>query len=141
MRRASLTTVDAPKNGWRTIRRVAPYLWPEGEGWVKRRVIFALVALFLSKLIAVGTPLFYKAAVDALAGEGVSAAWMLGLGAIGLTVAYGMARLMVVGFQQARDAIRFRNADEFFALTVERRVTHPVAAMITERARRTLAEG
>ena len=110
MRRNSQTTTEVPKNGWRTIRRVAPYLWPDGQGWVKRRVIFALIALFLSKLIAVGTPLFYKAAVDALAGEGVSAAWMLGLGAIGLTVAYGMARLMVVGFQQLRDAIFARVA-------------------------------
>ncbi|MFD1157978.1 ABCB family ABC transporter ATP-binding protein/permease [Roseovarius aestuarii] len=105
MRRRTLTTIDAPTNGWRTIRRVAPYLWPAGQPWVKRRVILALVTLFLSKLIAVGTPLFYKAAVDALAGEGQSAAWMLGFGAIGLTVAYGFARLMVVGFQQLRDAI------------------------------------
>jgi len=49
--------------------------------------------------------LFYKAAVDLLAGEGQSAPWMLGAGAIGLTVAYGMARLMNVGFQQLRDAV------------------------------------
>ncbi|WP_299843585.1 ABC transporter ATP-binding protein/permease [uncultured Roseovarius sp.] len=105
MRRRSLTTIEAPTNGWRTIRRVAPYLWPKDQAWVKRRVVLALIALFLSKMIAVGTPLFYKAAVDALAGEGQNTAWMLALGAIGLTVAYGFARLMVVGFQQARDAI------------------------------------
>ena len=110
MRRSSLTTTETPKNGWRTIRRVAPYLWPDGQGWVKRRVIFALVALVLSKLVAVSTPLFYKAAVDALAGEGGGEAWALALGAIGLTVAYGMARLMVVGFQQLRDAIFARVA-------------------------------
>ncbi len=105
MRRRTLTTTDAPENGWQVIRRVAPYLWPAGQGWVKRRVIFALIALLISKLIAVGTPFFYKAAVDALAGEGQQAAWMLAAGAIGLTVAYGMARLMTVGFQQLRDAI------------------------------------
>ena len=110
MRRRTLTTTDAPTNGWRTIRRVAPYLWPEGQAWVKRRVVLALLALVLSKLVAVGTPLFYKAAVDALAGEGSGEAWMLALGAIGLTVAYGMARLMVVGFQQLRDAIFARVA-------------------------------
>jgi len=105
MRRRTLTTTERPEQGWRTIRRVAPYLWPEGQGWVKRRVVFALIALLISKLIAVGTPFFYKAAVDALAGEGQQAAWMLAAGAIGLTVAYGMARLMNVGFQQLRDAI------------------------------------
>ncbi len=105
MRRSSLTTTEMPKDGWRTIRRVAPYLWPDGQAWVKRRVIFALIALFVAKLVAVGTPLFYKAAVDALAGEGQNAAWMLSFGAIGLTVAYGVARLMNVGFQQLRDVI------------------------------------
>ncbi len=105
MRGSRLTTTEAPKNSWRTIRRVLPYLWPEGQPWVKRRVILALLALLVSKLIAVGTPLFYKAAVDALAGEADSAALMLGLGAVGLTVAYGVARAMTVGFQQLRDAI------------------------------------
>ncbi len=105
MRRTVLTTTEMPKNGWLTIRRVAPYLWPKGQGWVKRRVVLAIIMLVLAKLIAVGTPFFYKAAVDALAGEGQSAAWMLGAGAVGLTVAYGMARLMNVGFQQLRDAI------------------------------------
>jgi len=39
--------------------------------------------------------------VDALAKEGVPD---LALGAVGLTVAYGVARLMTVGFQQLRDA-------------------------------------
>jgi len=68
-------------------------------------VVLALVLLLMAKLIAVGTPLLYKAAVDLLAGEGQSAPWMLGAGAIGLTVAYGMARLMNVGFQQLRDAV------------------------------------
>ena len=94
-----------PASGWRTIARVAPYLWPPEAPWVKRRVVMSLVVLFLAKLIAVGTPFFYKAAVDALAGEGQDAAWMLGAGAVGLTVAYGVVRLMNVGFQQLRDVI------------------------------------
>jgi ATP-binding cassette subfamily B protein len=110
MRRSNLTTTEVPADGWSTIRRVAPYLWPEGQSWVKRRVVFALITLFVAKLVAVGTPYFYKAAVDALAGEGQDPAWMLGAGAVGLTVAYGMARLMNVGFQQLRDVIFARVA-------------------------------
>lgn len=90
--------------GWRVIRRVVPYLWPKDQAWVKRRVVAALGVLLLAKLIAVGTPLFYKQAVDALA-PGTSATFMLGLGAVGLTIAYGIARLMNVGFQQLRDVI------------------------------------
>ncbi len=93
---------DERRSGWRTIRRVAPYLWPQEHPWVKRRVLLAMLALVASKLIAVGTPVLYKWAVDTLAGEGISE---LALGAVGLTVAYGMARLMTNGFQQLRDAI------------------------------------
>ena len=96
---------DARIQGWRVIREVAPYLWPEDQPWVKRRVVIALAVLLLSKLIAVVTPIFYKQAVDALAPEGASAATVLGLGAVGLTLAYGMARLMTVGFQQLRDVV------------------------------------
>ena len=114
MRRRQLTTTRAPENGWRTIAQVAPYLWPEGEGWAKRRVVLALVALVVAKLVAVGTPFLYKGAVDTLSGEGAGTgtneAWMLALGAIGLTVAYGMARLLSTGFQQLRDALFARVA-------------------------------
>jgi ATP-binding cassette subfamily B protein len=111
MRRSTITegysSLDARRSGWRTVRRVAPYLWPEGEVWVKRRVVLAMLALALAKVIAVATPFFYKAAVDALApaAEAAPTAFALGLGAVGLTVAYGMARLMSVGFNQLRDAI------------------------------------
>ena len=96
---------QARRSGLRTVRRVIPYLWPANESWVRHRVIWALVALFVSKLVAVGTPFFYKAAVDALAGDAPEPAMMLAMGAIGLTVAYGVARLMTVGLQQLRDVI------------------------------------
>ena len=94
-------------DGWTIIRRVTPYLWPkeDADGWVKRRVIVALLLLLVAKLIAVATPVFYKAAVDKLAGDSVDAAWMLGLGAAGLTIVYGLARLMNTGFQQLRDVV------------------------------------
>ncbi|MEL6463380.1 MAG: ABC transporter ATP-binding protein/permease [Pseudomonadota bacterium] len=90
------------RSGLRTVRKVAPYLWPDDKPWVKRRVVLALLALVLSKIVSVYTPVLYRDAVNALSGEGVSD---LALGAIGLTVAYGGARLLNVGFQQLRDAI------------------------------------
>ncbi|HEY9037632.1 MAG TPA: ABC transporter ATP-binding protein/permease [Roseovarius sp.] len=104
---SSDTETQMPASGWATIMRVSPYLWPKvGGTWIKRRVVLALIALVTAKLIAVATPFFYKAAVDTLSGEGsADAAWTLGAGAIGLTVAYGVARLMNVGLQQLRDAL------------------------------------
>ena len=104
-RHATLTTTEAPENGGEIVRRVLPYLWPAEHPWVKRRVVWSLLVLFVAKLIAVGTPFFYKAAVDVLAGEGDSAEWLMALGAIGLTLAYGGARALNVGFQQLRDVI------------------------------------
>ncbi len=60
---------DKTHSGWQTIRRVVPYLWPDGETWVKRRVVLALVALFAAKVFSLITPFFYKAAVDCAGGR------------------------------------------------------------------------
>ena len=98
------------RSGLRTIRKVAPYLWPADKPWVKQRVVAALVFLMLAKVVSIGTPFLYKYAVDALTGEGVSPAFLLGAGAVGITVAYGVARLANVGFQQLRDAVFARVA-------------------------------
>lgn len=96
------TAQDERRSGLRTLRKVGPYLWPKDQAWVKYRVVAALAVLVLAKVIAVYTPMLYKGAVDSLAGEGVPP---LALGAVGLTVAYGMARILTTGFQQLRDAV------------------------------------
>ena len=93
---------DERRSGLRTLRRMGPYLWPSKHLWVKQRVVFAIAVLVLAKLIAVYTPMLYKGAVDSLAAEGVPP---LALGAVGLTIAYGVARVFTTGFQQLRDVI------------------------------------
>ena len=100
--------IEKPSSGWQTIRRVLPYLWPEGEGWVKRRVVGAFLMLVAAKIVSVSTPFLYKQAVDNLAGDTPDAATIMGLTAVGLTVAYGLARLGTVAFQELRDAIFVR---------------------------------
>nr|WP_050526409.1 ABC transporter ATP-binding protein/permease [Pseudorhodobacter aquimaris] len=98
--------VEAP--AMQTIRRVIPYLWPDDAPWVRRRVVIALFFLVLAKIISVSTPFFYKAAVDALAGEAPSESALLMFGAVGLTIAYGLARLGAVAFGELRDAVFVR---------------------------------
>ena len=95
---------EARRSGWRTIRKVTPYLWPAAHPWVKHRVVIALGMLLLARVISVYTPFFYAEAVDVLSGEATPSG-MLMLGAVGLTVAYGVARAMSVGFQQLRDVV------------------------------------
>ena len=100
-----LTAREQRDSDMRVVKRVGPYLWPDGMTWVKRRVVIALVMLVLSKVAMVVTPFFYKWAVDGLSGEITEPTGFLALGAIGLTVAYGMTRLLSVGFAQLRDVV------------------------------------
>ena len=89
-------------SGLRTLRKVSPYIWPADKQWVKRRVVWSMLALILSKVVAIGTSFLTGGAVDVLSGDLAS---VFTLGALGLVVAYGLARLLNVGFQQLRDAI------------------------------------
>lgn len=123
MRRTTLTTTEVPANAFGIIERVLPYLWPTGNRAVRFRVVAALVMLVVAKVIAVTTPFFYKAAVDALAPETVTPAWALGLTAVGLTVVYGAARALNIGFQQLRDVI--------FATVGQRALRHLAAETFT----------
>ncbi|MCX7565031.1 ABC transporter ATP-binding protein/permease [Sulfitobacter sp. F26169L] len=107
MTEAEVAADQERKSSVRVLRKVAPYLWPKDMPWVRKRVVWAMIVLFVSKLVTVATPVFYRDAVDALAGEGAP---LFALGAISLTIAYGMARLMGVGFQQLRDVIFTRVA-------------------------------
>ncbi len=86
---------------WTVLSRIAPYLWPKDNAWAKKRVVIALACLFLAKLATVYSPILNKYAVDTLSGQGTD----LFLGAFGLVIAYGLARLSSNGFQQLRDAV------------------------------------
>ena len=96
---------DLRDSGGRVVKKVIPYLWPKDQAWVKYRVVIALGLLLFSKVIAVAAAPLFGAAVDALSGDETGPAWMLGAGAIGLTLAYGIARALNVGFQQLRDVV------------------------------------
>ena len=103
----SLGTSDIPhdrKVEIRVIKRVVPYLWPKGQSWVKWRVVIAVVSLVLAKLVAVATPMVLGAAVDNLSGVSEGSQLLL-LGAGGLTIAYGVSRILDSGFQQLRDVV------------------------------------
>jgi ATP-binding cassette subfamily B protein len=101
------TPETSRESGWRTIRRVVPFLWPKDDRGLRLRVAVALTALLLAKLATVATPWFFKAAVDRLAPEGgaASTSFLLAAGPVALTVFYGLMRLAGVGFTQLRDGV------------------------------------
>ncbi|MCB1380430.1 MAG: ABC transporter ATP-binding protein/permease [Alphaproteobacteria bacterium] len=81
-----------------------PYLWPKGHGGLKARVVFALVALVLSKVITVATPYAFKWATDALTASGDAVAVALSVALFSI-LAYGVGRIMMVVLAQLRDAV------------------------------------
>lgn len=87
---------------WRTVKRILPFIWPVNNFDLRTRVVLAMLALVAAKCVAILSPILQAWAVDDLAGSGLPE---FALGAIGLTIAYGMARIATNGFQQIRDAL------------------------------------
>ena len=92
----------------RTLKHLWPYIWPNGRLDLKIRIYVALVLLLAAKLVTIAVPYAFKYATDALAGKhdaGVDLLPSVLAGPIGLTVAYGVLRILMALFTQARDAL------------------------------------
>ena len=114
MRRISLEAAgktDTSRNdgSFATLGAVLPYLWPQGRGDLKRRVVAALVMLVLSKVITVWAPFAFKHATDLLTAGAKDPAAVLAITALAgpaaLITAYGLGRIGMVVFAQLRDAL------------------------------------
>ena len=104
---------DGATGGWRALRSLLPYLWPRDAPSLRLRVVLAMAMLFAARVASVYIPVFYARAVDALSLDDV------GLIAVpfALIFAYGAARVLSLGFNEARDAI-FVNVAERAIRTV-----------------------
>jgi ATP-binding cassette subfamily B protein len=89
---------------WQTLKGLLPYLWPEGRTDLKVRVVLAMIALVLSKVVTVWAPYAFKCATDALTATGSAAAIAFSVPFF-LILAYGLGRIMMVVLAQIRDAI------------------------------------
>ena len=88
------------------LRELAPFIWPAGRPDLRWRVVWALVALVIAKIITLAVPIAYKAIVDLLTGEATgNQITAIGLAAspVFLIIAYGVGRVMMVVFAQFRD--------------------------------------
>ena len=100
--------VDAEASSFETLRKLWPYIWPSDRADLKRRVAIAMSFLVAGKAVNVFTPYFFKWATDALADpaapDGVGMVAWLSIPLM-LVAAYGLGRIMNVGFDQLRDAM------------------------------------
>ena len=97
-------------SAWDILLEFLPYIWPQGRPDLHRRVVYAVLALVAAKIVTVATPLAYKMAVDWLTGHGTGTDGGANLTPAALAavpvmiiLAYGMGRIMMVGFNQLRD--------------------------------------
>lgn len=101
------------KAQFKTLITLLPYLWPRGRASIRARVVSALAMLVLARIANVTVPLFYRDAVDALglpASEGAATTSGLVAVPIALLVGYGLTRLASVIFQELREALFARVA-------------------------------
>ncbi|MEP1205893.1 MAG: ABC transporter ATP-binding protein/permease [Rhizobiaceae bacterium] len=99
--------VVADKSSLATIKNLWPYMWPSDRPDLKIRVMWAALFLVAAKLVTAIVPFFFKFATDALDGLDQDIAWLpVALTTpIMLVVGFIVARLVMTGFNQLRDAL------------------------------------
>jgi ATP-binding cassette subfamily B protein len=82
-------------------------MWPSDRPDLKMRVLWAALFLVLAKLVTAVVPFFFKYATDALDGIDQEISWLpLALTTpIMLVVGFNVARVVMTGFNQLRDAL------------------------------------
>ncbi|HEV2334341.1 MAG TPA: ABC transporter ATP-binding protein/permease [Stellaceae bacterium] len=90
--------------GLRALKGLGPYLWPKNALELRVRIVLALALLIGGKLVNITIPLFYRAAVDALAHPAAAHNAMVGV-PIAVILGYGAARVTSQSFNELRNAV------------------------------------
>ena len=85
--------------GWPTVRRFLPYLWPRDNPRLKRRIIGAMCFVLLAKATILALPFAYKKAVDAMTTPANEAVMV----ALTFVIAYAAGRFASVMFDNLRN--------------------------------------
>ncbi len=86
-------------DGWQTMRRFLPYLWPRDARSLRRRIVAAMAFVLAAKAVTLALPFAYKYAVDAMATPANGGAMV----ALALVLAYGLGRFTGVAFDNLRN--------------------------------------
>ncbi|MCA1661418.1 MAG: ABC transporter ATP-binding protein/permease [Novosphingobium sp.] len=88
-------------DGWGTIRRFIPYLWPRDNPGLRWRIAGALLLVLAGKATVLALPFFYKGAVDGMAVPGEPALQL----ALAFVLAYAGGRFAGVVFDNLRNIV------------------------------------
>ncbi len=90
---------DSPSHGhWQTIKTLGLYLWPKDRADLRIRVCISVFFLIGAKVLNVYVPFLLKTAIDHFGNQKLTLP-------LGIIIAYGVARIMVQVFGEARDYI------------------------------------
>ena len=87
--------------GWRTLRRFLPYLWPADRPGLRRRIVLAMLLVLAAKAVTLSLPFAYKRAVDTMTNQGNELVMM----ALAFVLAYAAGRFAAVCFDNLRNIV------------------------------------
>ena len=92
---------DAPHDGWATLRRFLPYLWPSESPGLRLRIVLAGGFVLASMALSMSIAFFLKWAIDAMTLKGTPALQL----AMAWVVAFGAGRFGSVIFDNLRNIV------------------------------------
>jgi ABC-type transport system involved in Fe-S cluster assembly fused permease/ATPase subunit len=95
-------------DGWATLKRFVPYLWPRDRKDLRLRIAAALTLVLLAKAITLLTPIAMKHIVDTMAARGNPQLWV----ALSFVIAFVAARFMGTAFDNIRNIVFERVGQE-----------------------------
>jgi len=97
----AVTDPEARHDGWRTLRRFLPYLWPADRPGLRARIVGAVLLIIAAKAVTLALPFAYKKAIDAMTVAG-NAAFTV---AFAFIIAYALGRFAGVAFDNLRNIV------------------------------------
>ncbi|PEQ11339.1 metal ABC transporter permease [Novosphingobium sp. PC22D] len=95
-------------DGWRTVARFLPYLWPARNTGLRWRIVASVLLILLAKGTTLALPFFYKNAVDAMTGDAEPVVTI----AFAFVMAYALGRFASVCFDNLRNIVFERVGQE-----------------------------
>lgn len=95
----------ARHDGWNTLRRFLPYLWPRDNPALRARIVGATLLILAAKATTLALPYAYKRAIDAMSGPGAAAGGGAYTIALAFVLAYALGRFGSVAFDNLRNIV------------------------------------
>lgn len=114
----------ADAEGWTTLKRFLPYLWPADNPGLRTRIVISMGLVLMAKAVILSLPFAYKGAVNAMEGAGaledMSGAAQV---AMALVAAYVLGRFTSLLFDNLRNVV-FERVGQMATLSLAEDVFH-----------------